>query len=156
MAVLNNSIGPIARNCMKWPLATIFVGRSCPPKSYFENPGNKRLPATNSCSLHILCTLDFEGHSARWLSLSVESTFVYDLYDLIYTVFSLIIWSVKYWTLLWIINDIMQMVINRYSTRHRYHGSCKNGHSVRLKNRYCVSNTRLWLNTGPWSGLLML
>ena len=42
-------------------------------------------------------------------SFDVESTFVHGLNDLIFTVFGLIIWSVKYWTLIWIINEIMQM-----------------------------------------------
>ena len=40
--------------------ATIFVGYSCPPNLYFETSGNKRFPASNSCSLHTLCALDFE------------------------------------------------------------------------------------------------
>ena len=51
---------------------------------------------------------------------------------------------------------ISWMVINKYNTRQWYHVSCRNGHtgSVRLQNLYCVSNTRLWWNTGPWHGLL--
>ena len=40
-AGLNNSIGPIARNCPEWPSGTVFVGRSCPPNLYLENSGNK-------------------------------------------------------------------------------------------------------------------
>ena len=139
-------------------LATIFVGRSWPPSLYFE------IGATNVflCQTAAYCTLyalDFERCSAKWLS--VESTFVYGLNDLISTVFSLITWSVKYWTLIWIINGIMQirlqylLVINRYSKRQWYYQSCRNGHNVWLQNIYCVRNTRLWLNTGPWAGLLI-
>ena len=48
---------------------------------------------------------------------------------------------------------ISRMVINEYNTRQWYHVSCRNGHSVRLQNLYCVSNTRLvkywtltWIN----------
>ena len=96
----------IARNDRR---ATIFVGRSCPPNLYFENSGNKRFPASSKCSLHTPCALGFERCSAKWLSLSVESTFIHGLNDLISTVSSLIIWSVKYWTLIWLINDMMQI-----------------------------------------------
>ena len=94
----------IARNDRR---ATIFVSWSCPPNLYFENSGNKRFPVSANCSLHILCALDFEGRFAKWLSLSAESSFVHGLNDLISTVFSLTIWPVKYWTLIWIINDKM-------------------------------------------------
>ena len=96
----------IARNGRR---ATAFVGWNCPQNLYYENSGNKRFPASNSCSLHILCALNFEGRSAKWMSLSFESTFVRSRNDLISTVFSLIIWSVKYWTLIWIINDTIQI-----------------------------------------------
>ena len=96
----------IARNDHR---ATIFVGWSCPPNLYFENSGNKRFPPSTSCSLHTLCALDLERCSAKCLSLSVESPFVQCLNGLISTVFSLIIWLVKYCTMIWIINDIMQI-----------------------------------------------
>ena len=46
-AGLNNSIGPIARNDRR---TTVIVGRSCPPNLVYENLGNKRFPASNSCS----------------------------------------------------------------------------------------------------------
>ena len=66
--------------------ATIFVDRSCPPNFYFENSGNKRFPASTSCPLHTPSALDFERCSAKWLTLSVESTFVHDLNDPLYSV----------------------------------------------------------------------
>ena len=71
----------IARNDRR---ATTFVGRSCPPNFFLRQ-------------------------AAKWLSLSVESTFAHGINDLISRVFSLIIWTVKYWTLIWLINDKMQI-----------------------------------------------
>ena len=64
---LNNSMGPMARNCPKWPSGNRICGRSCPPNLYFDNSGNKRFSASNSFSLAARpMRFDSERYSAKW------------------------------------------------------------------------------------------
>ena len=52
----------IARNDRR---ATVFSGRSCPPKLCFENSGNPVFPAPNRRSLHARDALDFPAPLLR-------------------------------------------------------------------------------------------
>ena len=54
------------------------------------------MKGNRNCTPYALLIL--RGCSAKWLLISVESTFVHDLNDLISTAFNLIIWSVNHWT----------------------------------------------------------
>ena len=94
----------IARNDRR---ATVFVGRSCPPNLYFENSGNKRFLHQTSAHRTPYALLILWGNLQS--DYQGQSISVRDLNDLISIVFNLIIWSVRYYTLIWIINDIMQI-----------------------------------------------
>ena len=69
---LNNTIGPIAQNCLKWPLGNRICGSKLPAKLVFWKCRQQMLPALNSCSLHTLCALDLVRYSAKWVSCSIK------------------------------------------------------------------------------------
>ena len=73
---LNNSIGPIARNCPNWPSGNHICGPKLPAKLLFWKFGQQ----TFSCVKQLLTAHPMLHY-----------------------------WSLKYWTLIWIINEIMQM-----------------------------------------------
>ena len=146
---LINPLSRLPRIAWNDRLATVFVGWSCPPNLYFETLGNKRFPASNSCSLHTLCALDFERQSAKWLSSSINFCWWSHWSRLHCIQFDYMISSVLFPDLHYQWHNanktpVSRMVIKRYSTRSWYHVSCRNGHSARLQN-LCVSSTRLWI-----------
>ena len=103
---LNNSIGPIARNCPKWPSGNHICGPKLPAKLSFWKFGQQTFSCVKQLLIaHPMCSLILRG-VLESNSFGFESTFVDCLNDLIFTVFDLIIWSVNYWTLIWIINEI--------------------------------------------------
>ena len=152
----------IARNDRR---ATIFVGRSCPPKLYFENSGNNRFlrqtVAHSTPYALLILRSNLPGQSAKWLSSSIKLYPWSQCFHLHCIQFEYMISQVLhpdlnyYWHTNANKTAAAQMVINRYSTKQCYRVSCRNGHSTRLQSLYCVNTARLWWNTGPWHGLLM-
>ena len=134
---LKNSIGPIARNCRNDHRATIFVGQTCILKIRATNVFLCQLAA--HCTPYALLILRGVLQSACHLMLNLPLFTMSMISYLLY--------------LVWFYDHLI--IEPWYDSRQRYHGSCRNGHSVRLQNLYCLSTTRLWLNTRPWSGLLM-
>ena len=105
-AGLNNSIGPIARNCPKWPSGNHICGPKLPAKLSFWKFGQQTFSCVKQLLIaHPMCSLILRG-VLESNSFGFESTFVHCLNDRIFIVFDLIIWSVNYWTLIWIISEI--------------------------------------------------
>ena len=66
---LNNSIGPIARNCLKWPSGNPICWPKWPAKLVFWKPGKQTFSCIKQLlTAHTLCTLDSERYSAKWLA----------------------------------------------------------------------------------------
>ena len=80
---INNSICPIARNCPQWPSGNHICGPKLPAKLVFWKFGQQ----TFSCVNQLLTAHPMRSRFWGVLSLSVESTFVYGLNDLISIVF---------------------------------------------------------------------
>ena len=99
-AGLNNSIGPIVRNCPKWPSGNRICGPKFPAKLVSWKFGQQML--------HTLCIFFILRRNLQ-SDCQVQSISVYDLNDLISVVFNFNIWSVRYCTLIWIIGDKMQI-----------------------------------------------
>ena len=99
---LNNSIGPIARNCPKWPSGNGIYVRSCPPNLcgwIFGQP------------IFFLCQTI--AHYPPIMILR-KNICVDSVHDLISTVFSLLytwIISSLYWSLLWYIDDEVRIAL---------------------------------------------
>ena len=136
----------IARNDRR---ATIFVGRSCPQKTF-------------SCVNQLLT------HCTSYALLILRGVLQSDCYLVLNQLLFMISMILSPLHLIGLCDQLIiepdinhqwhnanktavsRMVINRYITRHRYHRSCRNGHSVQLQNLYSLRNTRLCLYIGPW------
>ena len=126
--------------------ATDFVSRSCPPNLYYENSGNKRFPVHLMrcwfwkvfCKCEMTVMLNQLLFMISMISSPLYSAWLYDqlvigLNHQRHNANNIV---------------VTRIIINVYIVQY-------SGITCPVEYFYCVSNTRLWLNTGPWSGLSM-
>ena len=160
---LINSIGPIARNCPKWPSGNHICGPKLPAKLAFW----KFEQETFSCVNQLLT------HCTPYALLILRGVLQSDCYLVLNQLLFMVSMILSPLQLIWLYDQLIiepdmnhqwhnanktvisRMVISSYITGHLHHRSNRNGHNVRLQNLYSVSNTRLCLYIGPWSGLIM-